>query len=283
MMAQTTYSQIATVRQQEMAHRKDVETQRQGLERGNLEEAYRIERERFEEEWTQKMEAVEVRAYDTSHSVQRDYSRGTRSHGLSRTRPCALPRQARCRLKLVELAELHEIGRDNLERDITAKIKGAHGLASWASRIRLGGTGCGVRGVRARCVPELACLCWAGMRYKNSSHLLGLEVRTTARASPGRGLLLPLDHPAPVSVETASEGLLHRGAATRRTRAPTTHHTTAPYNGTIQCRMSSAGSRSPRSLVRRSRWRRARGGRGRSRRRRTSARWRRKGGSPART
>ena len=76
---------------------------RQASERVKLEESYRIENERFDVEWAQKMKDVEER----------------------------------CRLKLVELAELHEIARDNLEREIAHKVK--------------------------------------GMRYKNSSYLLGLE------------------------------------------------------------------------------------------------------------
>ena len=103
MMASKAYSQIATVRENEMTHRKDTETKRQGSERVKLEESYRIESERFEVEWAQKMKAVEER----------------------------------CRLRLVELTELHEISRENLERDIAHKVK--------------------------------------GMRYKNSSYLLGLE------------------------------------------------------------------------------------------------------------
>ena len=103
MMASKAYSQIATVRANEMKHRKDTETKRQASERVKLEESYRIESERFDVEWAQKMKDVEER----------------------------------CRLKLVELAELHEIARDNLEREIAHKVK--------------------------------------GMRYKNSSYLLGLE------------------------------------------------------------------------------------------------------------
>ena len=72
MMASKAYSQIATVRANEMKHRKDTETKRQASERVKLEESYRIESERFDVEWAQKMKDVEER----------------------------------CRLKLVELAEL---------------------------------------------------------------------------------------------------------------------------------------------------------------------------------
>ena len=86
-----------------MTHRKDTETKRQASERVKLEESYRIESERFDVEWGAKAAAVEER----------------------------------CRLRLLELAELHEINRGNLERDIAHKVK--------------------------------------GMRYKNSSYLLGLE------------------------------------------------------------------------------------------------------------
>ena len=64
-MAQTTYSQIDTVRQQELAHRKDVEKKRQESEHSKLEQAYRIEKERFEAEWRQKMEDVEVGEHAT--------------------------------------------------------------------------------------------------------------------------------------------------------------------------------------------------------------------------
>jgi len=89
MMASKAFSQIATVRENEMTHRKDTETKRQGSERGKLEESYRIESERFEVEWAQKMKAVEER----------------------------------CRLRLVELKELQEIHTENLERDIAHKVR----------------------------------------------------------------------------------------------------------------------------------------------------------------
>lgn len=70
MMAHTTFAQIDTVRQQEMAHRKDVEAKRQVGERGMLDESYRIERARFEADCAHKMEAVEVRADGMPRSVR---------------------------------------------------------------------------------------------------------------------------------------------------------------------------------------------------------------------
>ena len=47
-MAQSTFKQIDVVRQQETAHRREVELKRQAAERGRLDEGYRIEKERFE-------------------------------------------------------------------------------------------------------------------------------------------------------------------------------------------------------------------------------------------
>ena len=97
-VAQQTFSQIETVKKQEAVYRREVELKRQEAERGKLEAAYRIEKERFEEEWAGKMAEVEER----------------------------------CKQKLEELEQLHEIGIADLEREIAKTIKGMRYKASSA-------------------------------------------------------------------------------------------------------------------------------------------------------
>lgn len=97
-VALTTFSQIETVKKQEAFHRREVELKRQGAERGKLDAAYRIEKERFEEEWAGKMAEVEERG----------------------------------KLKVEELEQLHEIGIADLEREIAKTIKGMRYKASSA-------------------------------------------------------------------------------------------------------------------------------------------------------
>lgn len=90
MMAQTSFAQIDTVRQQEMAHRKDVEAKRQVGERGMLDESYRIERARFEADCAHKMEAVEVRAHGMPSSVRSSVPPLPPTPVLRRPPACAL-------------------------------------------------------------------------------------------------------------------------------------------------------------------------------------------------
>lgn len=58
-LADSSYKQIAVVRQQEKVHRKAEEHGRQREEKLNLDKAYKIEKERFEAAWAKNIEQVE--------------------------------------------------------------------------------------------------------------------------------------------------------------------------------------------------------------------------------
>jgi len=86
--AGTSFAEIDVVKQQEAAFRKREESSRQHEETQNLAKAYKIEKQRFEAEWAQRIEAVE-RECDEKERI---------------------------------LSEVHDIARRAVEKDIAKKV-----------------------------------------------------------------------------------------------------------------------------------------------------------------
>lgn len=96
MQADASFSQIDVVRQQEKAYRMREEDTRQHIEKGNLARAYRMERDLFEVEWAEKIRHVDEQCAD----------------------------------KLRVLEEVHQIARQELRKEVRAKVASTRFKAS---------------------------------------------------------------------------------------------------------------------------------------------------------